>query len=48
MNSAKEYFNENDTTWVENPSLLPSPIPDFDESIAQYTGGDVRVSFWYD
>lgn len=42
VDAAKRYFNEIDTVWAKNPSLLLPNMPEQDASIAQYTGGEVR------
>jgi processing peptidase subunit alpha len=41
----KELFNPSQTTWSSSPERLldPNHVPPLDNSLAQYTGGDVRV-----
>jgi processing peptidase subunit alpha len=41
----KELFNPSQTTWSSSPERLldPNHVPPLDNSLAQYTGGDVRI-----
>jgi mitochondrial-processing peptidase subunit alpha len=43
MDAGKELFNPNQTTWATSPERLLGELPPVDDSLAQYTGGDVRI-----
>ncbi|KAF7630936.1 hypothetical protein Mgra_00008805, partial [Meloidogyne graminicola] len=43
IDAAKELFDPRESTWAEQPDRLLKNIPPLDDSVAQYTGGEVRV-----
>lgn len=42
--AAEELFSMDSTLWAQQPSLLLDSVPEQDQSLAQYTGGEMRVS----
>lgn len=44
MDAAKKNFDPATSVWARNPSLVSSNSAPQDESIAQYTGGLVKVN----
>lgn len=43
VDAAKELFDPRESTWVQQPERLLKNIPPLDDSLAQYTGGEVRI-----
>lgn len=41
---SKELFDAKNTMWVKEPSVLFNELPAVDHSLAQYTGGEFKVS----
>uniref|UniRef100_A0A1I7XEW0 Alpha-MPP n=1 Tax=Heterorhabditis bacteriophora TaxID=37862 RepID=A0A1I7XEW0_HETBA len=39
----ERHFDVNTTTWAQHPNLLLEKLPPIDKSVAQYTGGEVRI-----
>lgn len=44
VEAGKKYFSFAESSWAKHPAFVLNPLPPVDHSIAQYTGGDVRVS----
>ena len=45
--AAEEFFSTDSTLWAQRPSILLDSMPEEDRSLAQYTGGEMRVSGGY-
>ncbi|KAI1727337.1 peptidase m16 inactive domain-containing protein [Ditylenchus destructor] len=41
--AGKKFFSEHDSVWAKNPQVLLHDTPPLDNSLAQYTGGEVRI-----
>ncbi|KAH7695171.1 peptidase M16 inactive domain-containing protein, partial [Aphelenchoides avenae] len=44
VEAGKKYFSFAESSWAKHPAFTLNPLPPVDHSIAQYTGGDVRVN----
>lgn len=40
-----KFFNLTETSWAKDPSLIFQKLPPIDKSVAQYSGGEIRVCF---
>lgn len=43
VDAAKKLFDPRESTWSQHPERLLKNIPPLDDSLAQYTGGEIRV-----
>ena len=41
--AVERYFQPGTTAWEKHPEILLPKMPKVDRSVAQYTGGEVRV-----